>query len=537
MFKILISDSLPAAVLESYNSLEDITVDNKAGISKEDLMEILPQYDALVVRSRTKVTKEVLGRATNLKVIGRAGAGVDNIDTPEATHRGIIVMNTPGGNTIAATEHTIALMLAALRQIPAANTSIREEKWDRKTYMGHEIFEKTVGVIGLGKIGRGVAQRLASFGAKIIGYDPILTKDMADRLGTELVSLKDLLKRSDIITVHAPKIPETKNMINAENLKLCKEGVIIVNCARGGIINEHDLVDALNSGKVAQAAVDVYESEPPTYWDLAKHPKAVATPHLGASTEEAQTKVADQILQQIIEYHRNKVASNAVNFISVDEKIQPIIEPYFKLAEKLGTLFSQIRVGRPKEVAIRFYGKITDLPDTPIASHLMAGALQSGGTEEATHTVDFLNMVNSLAIAREKGINIEITRKDQPLTSYTNLIACDFHTETGIVHLTGTVYAKGIYRLVEFDKYDADVDLSGKMIILENADVPGVIGKVGTILGDHNINIINFSSRRVKEAKTAANIFNVEGELSPELQQQLEAITDVKKVFLANIGE
>jgi D-3-phosphoglycerate dehydrogenase len=537
MFKILVSDSLPAAILERYNSFEDIVVDNKAGISKEDLMEILPQYDALVVRSRTKATKEVLERGTNLKVIGRAGAGVDNIDTAEATHRGIIVMNTPGGNTIAATEHTIAMMLAALRNIPNANVSIREGKWDRKTYMGHEIFEKTVGVIGLGKIGRGVAQRLAAFGATIIGYDPILTKEMADRIGVELVSINELLKRSDIITVHAPKMPETKNMLNAENFKKCKDGVVIVNCARGGIVNEQDLVKALDSGKVAVAAVDVYESEPPTYWDLAKHPKVVATPHLGASTEEAQTKVADQILQQIIEFHRKHVALNAVNFISVDEKIQPIIEPYFKLAEKLGMLFSQIRVGRLKEVTIRFYGKITELPDAPIASHLMAGALRSGGSDEATHDVDLLNMVNSLAIAREKGINIEITRKDQPLTNFTNLIACDFHTEAGMIHLAGTVYAKDIYRLVEFDKYDGDVDLSGKLIIVENKDVPGVIGKVGTILGDHKINISNFSSRRVKADKMAANIFNVEGDLNGNLQQQLEGIADVKRVFLANIGD
>ncbi|MCK6623018.1 MAG: phosphoglycerate dehydrogenase [Calditrichaceae bacterium] len=537
MFKVLIADSLPAAVLERYNSLEDISVDNKSGISAEELMEILPRYDALVVRSRTKVTKEIMERGPNLKIIGRAGAGVDNIDAPEATHRGIIVMNTPGGNTIAATEHTIALMLAALRQIPSANASIRSEKWDRKTYMGHEIFEKTVGVIGLGKIGREVAKRLAAFNARIIGYDPILTKEMADRLGVELVSLKDLLKQSDIITIHAPKIAETKNMLNAENLKTCKNGVVIVNCARGGIVNEHDLVDALNSGKVAAAAVDVYESEPPTYWELAKHPKVVSTPHLGAQTEEAQTKVADQIMAQIVEFARKNVALNAVNYISIDEKIQPLIAPYFTLAEKLGALFSQIRTGRLKEVAIRFYGKITELPDTPIASHLMAGALRSGGTAEATHAVELLNMVNSLAIAREKGINIEITRKDQPLTSYTNLIACDFHTETGMVHLAGTVYAAGIYRLVEFDKYDADVDLGGKMILIENDDVPGVIGNVGTVLGEHKINITNFSSRRVKAGKTAANILNVEGKWDRGLQAKLEALPHVKRVYLADIAE
>ncbi|NIV99795.1 phosphoglycerate dehydrogenase, partial [Candidatus Saccharibacteria bacterium] len=438
MYRILIADSLPSHILEQYNTLDDVAVDNKAGISKEDLIEVLPQYDGLVVRSRTKVTPDVIEKGTRLKVIGRAGAGVDNIDTAEATRRGIIVMNTPGGNTIAATEHTIALMLSALRNIPQANSSIREGKWDRKTYMGHELFEKTIGVVGLGKVGREVAKRLSAFGTKLLGYDPILTQEMADRMGIELVSFDDLLKRSDIITIHAPKMPETENMINKEKLSLCKDGVVIVNCARGALVNEADLIAALDSGKVAMAAVDVYKSEPPTNWDLPNHPKVVGTPHLGASTAEAQEKVADQILQQMIEYFRKEVAINAVNFISVDEKIQPIITPYFELAERMGNLFSQMREGRLKEVVIRFYGDITQLPSEPIASHLMAGALKS---KSEAHDVDLLNMVNSLAIAREKGIGLEISRKDQPLTSHTNIIACDFHTETGMVHLGGTRYA------------------------------------------------------------------------------------------------
>lgn len=532
MYRILISDSLPASVLQKFNDLEGVQIDDRAGISAEELMEILPQYQGLVVRSRTKVTAEILSRATQLKVIGRAGAGVDNIDAEEATRRGIIVMNTPGGNTIAATEHTVALMLSMLRNIPAASQTMREARWDRKKFMGHELFEKTVGIIGLGKIGREVARRLASFGTRLIGYDPILTKEMADRLGIHLVGFEELLRESDIITIHAPKMPETVNMINSENLKLCKDGVILVNCARGGLINEADLRAALDSGKVGMAAIDVFESEPPVSYDLAQHPRVVATPHLGASTEEAQTKVAEQILHQMLEYFRKNVALNAVNFISVDEKIQPIIAPYFDLAERMGTFFSQVRNSRLKEVAIRFYGDIIGLPLEPIASHLMAGALRAGSQEREPHDVDLLNMVNSLAIAREKGISIEIARKDQPLTSHTNLIACDFVTEGETVHLAGTVYAKDIYRLVEWGQYSVDAELADKMVIVENDDVPGIIGKVGTLLAEKHINISHVSSGRLLANKTAVNIFNVEGDLQDSLPQRLQKIDHVRRVLL-----
>jgi len=313
MYKILVADSLPKEILEKYDKSENITVDNKSGISKEELMEILPEYDGLVVRSRTKVTADVLAKADKLKVIGRAGAGVDNIDTEESTNRGIIVMNTPGGNTVAATEHTIAMMLSLMRNIPRANMSILEEKWDKKKYIGNELFEKTIGVVGLGKIGYGVAKRLKAFDATIIGYDPIVTKEMADKIGTKLVELDELVEQSDIITIHAPKMPETIDLFNKDKLAKCKDGVVIVNCARGGIVNEADLLAALESGKVSAAALDVYSSEPLTDFKLVKHPNVVATPHLGASTEEAQIKVADMILDQMIEYFEKNVARNRVN--------------------------------------------------------------------------------------------------------------------------------------------------------------------------------------------------------------------------------
>jgi D-3-phosphoglycerate dehydrogenase len=313
MFKILIADSLPQNILSKYDQAENVSVDNKPGISKEELIKILSQYEGLVVRSRTKVTGEVIAASGNLKVIGRAGAGVDNIDVAEATKRGIIVMNTPGGNTIAATEHTLAMILAVMRNIPRANASLLEEKWDRKSYMGREIYEKTIGIIGLGKIGYGVAKRLHAFDCKLLAYDPIVSQDIADKVNTQLVELDELLQKSDIITIHAPKIPETINLINIDRLEKCKDGVVIINVARGGIVNEGDLLKALNSGKVSAAAIDVYSSEPPTDFELVKHPNVVATPHLGASTREAQEKVADMILAQMMEYFEKNVARNAVN--------------------------------------------------------------------------------------------------------------------------------------------------------------------------------------------------------------------------------
>ena len=533
MYKILIADALPESVLKQFDTFSDIQIDNKAGISKEELAEILPQYEGLVVRSRTKVTSEILAHGKNLKVIGRAGAGVDNIDSKEATRLGIIVMNTPGGNTVAAAEHTIAMIMATMRNIPAAHAAMKEERWDRKKYLGNELFGKTVGIVGLGKIGREVAKRLAAFETKLIGYDPILTRERADRLGIELVGFDELLQRAEIISIHVPKMPQTIDMLNAENLKSLRKDAVLINCARGGIVNEEALLNALEEGQLAAAAVDVFSSEPPTDWRLATHPKVVATPHLGASTEEAQSKVAEQILEQMIEYFRKGVALNAINFISVDEKLQPVIAPYFELASHLGSLFSQIRTGRLQEVSVRFYGTVADLPLDPITSNLMAGALKPSATEGEAHDVDFVNMVNSISIAREKGIEIELTRKENPLNSLNNLVACDFTTDKGVIHLAGTVYANDVYRLVEYGDYAVDADLNESMVIVENKDIPGIIGRVGTLLGESAINISHVSSGRNKVHKKAVNIFNVEGELTTALSDKLRRIPDIDTVLLA----
>ena len=533
MFKILITDSLPKDILNKYNLVENIEVHNKAGIASEELVKIIHKYEGLVVRSRTKVTGEILQHANRLKVIGRAGAGVDNIDIHEATRRGIIVMNTPGGNTIAAAEHTIAMMFAALRNIPQAYQSMKQAKWDRKTFMGRELAGKTIGIIGLGKIGREVAKRLAVFETNLIGYDPIITTEVAERLGIKLVAFNELLKASDIITIHVPKMKETTNLLNGKNLKQCKKGVILINCARGGIVNEKDLLLFLNSNKIATAAVDVFENEPPTAWDLIKHPNCISTPHLGASTEEAQIKVADQILQQIINYIQTNVAEYAVNYVSIDENIQPLIKPYLELAYQIGLFSSKIRIGRLAKISIHFHGDINKLPIEPIEAHLIMGALRT--SEPDSYDVEFINPVNSITIAREKGISIEVSKKDQPLTSHTNLIELNVKTDRNGFHLAGTVYAKDIYRLVRFKDYDVDAELNGKMIIIENDDVPGIIGKVGTLLGKMKINIGHVSSGRKKENKMALNIFNVEGEFPKGLKEKLTAIEHIREAILISI--
>ncbi|MCK4559984.1 MAG: phosphoglycerate dehydrogenase [Calditrichia bacterium] len=528
MYKILVADSLPKHILEKYDKSKNITVDNKSGISKEELMEILPEYDGLVVRSRTKVTADVLAKGDKLKVIGRAGAGVDNIDTDESTNRGIIVMNTPGGNTIAATEHTLAMMLAVMRNIPRANMSLLDDKWDRKTYIGNELFEKTIGVVGLGKIGYGVAKRLKGFDANILAYDPIVSKELADRIGVKLVELDELIEKSDIITIHAPKMPETIDLFNKERLEKCKDGVVIVNCARGGIVNEADLLASLDSGKVSAAALDVYSSEPPADFTLAKHPKVVATPHLGASTEEAQVKVADMILDQMIEYFEKNVARNAVNFVSIDEEIQPIIAPYFELAQRLGKLFNQGKQGHLKEVAISFYGDTINVPVEPISAHLMVGALKSAETE-------LINPVNALAICRDREISIEIAKKDLALTSHTNLIACDFKTDEGFYHFAGTVFAKDQFHLTECGEFTCDANLEGNMLFVENEDIPGVVGQLGLVLANYNVNIGHLSLGRLKDKKDALNVFNLDSPIGEGVINELKTVKGVKQVYTAEI--
>lgn len=528
MYKIIVADSLPKEILEKYNQMEDISIVNKAGISKEDLLKEIPEYDGIVVRSRTKITAEIIEAGSKLKVIGRAGAGVDNIDSDAATRQGIIVMNTPGGNTIAATEHSIAMLLAAMRNIPRANISILEEKWDKKSYMGNELYEKTIGIIGLGKIGREVAKRLHAFDANILGFDPIVSKELVEHIGVKLVEFDELIKQSDIISVHAPKMPETINLIDKKKLAMCKDGVVIVNCARGGIVNEQDLLDALNSGKVYRAALDVYSSEPLTDYTLAKHPHVIATPHLGASTEEAQTKVADQILIQMIDYFKKNVARNAVNFMSLESEMQNIISPYFELANRLGTVFNKMKKGRLIEISINFFGEILELPLDPIAAYLVVGALKGSETE-------IINPVNALAISKDRGINIDITKKETKLSNYNNLITCDFKSDKESYHFAGTVFSNNRFHLTECGEFTCDAILEGNMLFIENEDIPGVVGRLGLVLSNFNVNIGYLSLGRLEDQKIALNILTLDSPIGDDVIEEIKKIKGVKQVYIINI--
>jgi D-3-phosphoglycerate dehydrogenase len=388
------------------------------------------------------------------------------------------------------------------------------------------LFEKTIGIIGIGKIGYQVAKRLVGFDTKLLVYDPIVTKEVADRVGAKLVELDELLEKSDIITIHAPKIPETLNLLNKEKLEKCKDGAVIVNCARGGIVNESDLLAALESGKISMAAIDVYSSEPPTDFALAKHPKVVATPHLGASTAEAQVVVAEMILAQMGEFFEKNVARNAVNFLSIEPEIQEKITPYFELANRLGNVFNQCKKGRLQEVRIRFYGDILQVPVEPISAHLMVGALKGVETEE-------INPVNALAISKERGISIEIAKKDLALTSHTNLIACDFQTDTGSYHFSGTLFAKDQFHLTECGDFNCDANLEGNMLFVENDDIPGVVGQLGIVLANYDVNVGHLSLGRVKDKNIALNISNLDSPIGEGVIEEIKKIKGVNQVYAA----
>ena len=530
MFKVLITEPIAQAGIDILNEQPDIEVHYNPELFRnyEKILEIIPEYDALITRSGTPVKKELLDRAKKLKVVGRAGTGVDNIDIEECSKRGILVVNAAGGNAIAATELTLGMMIATIRKIPQAHKSLKEErKWERKKFMGIELAGKTLGIIGFGRIGSRVGVRAKAFEMNVITYDPYIPREKAEKLGVEYVeNLEDLLKRADIITVHTPLTEETKGMIGEKEISLMKDGVIILNIARGGIIDEQALAKALKSGKVRAAAVDVYSKEPPFNPDnpLLDAPNVVLTPHIGANTYEAQTNVAVIVAKQVIAALRGEPVEFAVNAPVEDLSVLKSYAPYVKLAEQLGKFLIQIQPG--EEYILKLKGNFSG------AEKLLETAFLKGLLEK---TLDIpVSIVNSRYLAQERGIKVKI-EKEKISSSYENIIEAISKAGDHIFSIAGTVVENKYPKIIQIGQFKFNLDPKGKFLIFKNIDVPGVIGKVGTILGKHNINIAGFQLGRVGKGKEAKAVLIVDDDINEDALNELKNLKEITYVKFVKI--
>ena len=520
---MLVSDPIAQEGIDILKAAGEVDV--KTGLAPEELKSIIGQYDALAVRSETKVTAEILEAATNLKIIGRAGVGVDNIDVPEATRKGIIVVNSPFGNTVAAAELTMALLLAMCRNIPAANSSLKNGEWKRKNFVGVELYKKTIGIIGFGKIGREVGKRAASFEMNVLAYDPFLSEEAAGRTGAKPVTLDEIFEKSDVITLHLPKNAQTANMISDEQFAKMKDGVRLVNCARGGIIDEMALVRAIQSGKVAGAAIDVFEKEPCDPDNpLLRLPQTVTTPHLGASTEEAQVNVAIDVANQIVEVLSGGPAKSAVNLPAVTPEEQSLVAPYMKLAEAMGNFAVNITSGGAHSVELTYYGDIAEMDTGPVTRAALVGLLQHICPEN-------VNFVNALVLAESRGIRVADTRAGTH-PEYKDLMTLTYKSDTTERVLSGTVFGNGEQRITAINGMGIDITPQGRVLVSKHIDRPGIIGEVGRILGDFNINIAGMHLGRKERGKDALFVLSVDDPVPPEVMKELLNIDGLETVSL-----
>ena len=517
--KVLISDALsPAAVQIFKDRGVEVDFQPNLGKDKEKLAQVIDGFDGLAVRSATKVTGKILEKAKSLKVIGRAGIGVDNVDIPAATARGVIVMNTPFGNSITTAEHAITLMLAVARQIPQADASTQAGKWEKNRFMGVEITGKTLGIIGCGNIGAIVAERAHGLKMKVIAYDPYLAPERALDLGVEKMELDELLRRSDFITLHTPLTDKTRNIIDAAALAKTKKGVRIINCARGGLVDEAALRAALDAGHVAGAAFDVFTEEPATANPLFGHPNVVCTPHLGAATTEAQENVALQIAEQMSDYLLSGAISNAVNFPSITAEEAPKLKPFVELAEKLGSFAGQLTETGINKVHLTYEGAVAQMKTKALTSAAMAGLLRP--------MLQDVNVVSAPIVAKERGIAVEETTREAE-ADYESLITLAVTTERGTRHVSGTVYANGRPRLVNIKGIRMDAEFGQSMIYVTNEDRPGFVGRFASLLGDAGINIATFHLGRQSQGGDAIALVEVDGTVPDEVLKKVQALPHV----------
>ncbi len=520
MVKVLISDKM-SPVAEQVFRDRGIDVDVKTGLSKEELAEIIGQYDGLAIRSSSKVTEKVLRDCGNLKVIGRAGIGVDNIDVAEATKQGVVVMNTPFGNSITTAEHAIAMMMAAARQIPAANSSTQEGKWEKSKFMGVELFGKTLGIIGCGNIGAIVADRAQGLKMRVMGFDPFLSEERAKKLGIQKVELDELFQRADFISLHTPLTDSTRNIIDAKALDMMKDGVRIVNCARGGLIDEEALKAAMEAGRVAAAAIDVFSVEPATENPLFGLPNLVATPHLGASTSEAQVNVAQQVADQMADFLLSGAVSNALNMASVTAEEAPLLAPYMELAEQVGAMAGQLLGGAPTTVTVEYEGHVAELNTKPLTGVVLEGLLRP--------SMDTVNMVNAPIVARERNINITETHHDRE-GDYHTLIRLTVEYDGKKHSVAGTLFSNKRPRIVSVMDIDVEAELSQNMLYVRNNDKPGFIGALGMLMGNEGVNIGTFSLGRDLDAGVAIALVSVDSEITTEIEEKVASLPHVRQV-------
>ena len=526
MAKILVSDPLPDDIVDSLRKEAEVVV--AVGLSSADLAKKVAEgFDALVVRSQSKVTREVVEAGKGLRIIGRAGVGVDNIDVEAATARGIVVVNSPEGNTISAAEHTFGLLMAAARRVPQAHASMQRGEWDRKSFTGLELYNKTLGVVGFGRIGREVAFRAAAFRMKILAFDPFINEEFAREKGAELCTLDDLLSRSDFVTLHSPKTPETANLINAERLARMKPTAILVNCARGGIVDEAALYEALSSKKLGGAALDVFLNEPLGDSPLLKLSNVVTTPHLAASTHEAQERVAVDVAEQVLEVLRGGAPRSAVNIPYIAPELMGFLKPYLALAEKMGQFLLALSDGAIKSVSIEYRGEVSESDISLLTKAVLKGLLSHGSPET-------VNYVNAAVVARGRGISLSESRTRRSRT-YSSLIDVSVTSERTTRRISGTVFAGDEPRVTDLDGFALSVALTGQKLITWQTDSPGVMGRVGSLLGQADINIAEMQLGR-REARThAVMVMALDERPSAEVLAQINQLEGIEEARLVRL--
>jgi D-3-phosphoglycerate dehydrogenase len=524
--RVLVTDSLQEVGVAALRA-EGLAVDVIPTLTPAELARRIAPYAGLVVRSATRVTAEVIEAASSLRVIGRAGVGLDNVDLEAATWRGIVCMNTPGGNTIAAAEHTLALLLATARRIPQAHAHLKGGKWERERFLGAEVYGKTLGIVGLGRIGAEVARRAQGFAMTVIAYDPYLTAEVAQRLGVELVDLDALYRRADFITVHVPLTRDTRGLIGAAELAKMKDGVRLVNVARGGIVDEAALAAAVQSGKVAGAALDVFEWEPPWGSPVLDLDGVVVTPHLGASTEEAQSAVATAIAQQVADLLVRGVVRHAVNAPSVDPELVRELAPYLTLCQKLGSFLGQVGEGRMAEVSLRYAGEVAALTVEALTVTFLRGLLAVILEENVTD-------VNAPYLARQRGLRV-VEARTPVSEDFASLISAELSTDVGAWQVAGSLFHRREPRIVEVDRYRMEAHPAGWMLVFTNDDVPGVIGRIGTLLGTHAINIAGMQLGRKSPGGRAVSILNLDSPVPDPVLRELRALPAIRSATLVRL--